>query len=139
MMVYKIKTDGNSQSIIEFIKFCIVGVIATGIDAALFYAGKTVLPYQIALVIGYLTGLTVNYYLTTKWTFKVKQTWGNLIGIIVVHIVNLFVVRMGLMYVFVQMIGLSSNIAYIPMLVISVIFSFIAIKIIIHRVTRWRN
>ncbi len=81
-----------------------------------------------------MTSLIVNYYLTTKWTFKVKQTWGNLIGIIAVHMVNLFVVRMGLMYVFVQMMGMSSDIAYVPTLCISVVFSFIAIKLIIHKV-----
>lgn len=133
-MTFKIKPNSDSRGLMEFVRFCIVGVIATGIDAALFYACKTVLPYQIALAIGYMTSLIVNYYLTTKWTFKVKQTWGNLIGIIAVHLVNLFVVRMGLMYVFVQMMGMSSDIAYVPTLCISVVFSFIAIKLIIHKV-----
>lgn len=74
-MINRLKADCKRQGFAEFIRFCIVGVIATGIDAALFYAAKTIVPYQVALVIGYLTSLTVNYYLTTKWTFKVKQTW----------------------------------------------------------------
>ena len=47
---------------------------------------------------------------------------------------NLFVVRMGLMYLFVQRMGLDSSVSYVPMLVISIIFSFVAIKIIIHKV-----
>ena len=133
-MINRLKADCKRQGFAEFIRFCIVGVIATGIDAALFYAAKTIVPYQVALVIGYLTSLTVNYYLTTKWTFKVKQTWTNLVGIISVHLVNLFVVRMGLMYLFVQRMGLDSSVSYVPMLVISIIFSFVAIKIIIHKV-----
>ncbi len=132
-MTNRLTADNNRRNIAEFIRFCIVGAIATGIDAALFYAAKTVVPYQVALVIGYLISLTVNYYLTTKWTFKVKQTWANLVGIISVHLVNLFIVRMGLMFLFVRQMGLDSNVAYVPMLIVSVLFSFVAIKIIIHK------
>lgn len=132
-MINKLTADNRRRNLAEFIRFCVVGVIATGIDAALFYAAKTIVPYQAALVIGYLMSLTVNYYLTTKWTFKVRQTWTNLLGIISVHLVNLFVVRMGLMFFFVQQLGLNSNVAYVPMLIISVLFSFIAIKFIIHK------
>jgi putative flippase GtrA len=133
MMNNRMTADKKRQNFAEFIRFCVVGAIATGIDAALFYAAKTIVPYQVALVIGYFVSLTVNYYLTTKWTFKVKQTWANLVGIISVHLVNLFVVRMGLMYLFVQQMGLDTNLAYVPMLIISVLFSFVAIKIIIHK------
>ena len=132
-MINKLTADDKRRNLAEFIRFCIVGVIASAIDAALFYAAKTIVPYQVALVIGYLVSLTVNYYLTTKWTFKVRQTWTNLLGIISVHLVNLFVVRMGLMFFFVQQLGLNSNVAYVPMLIISVLFSFIAIKFIIHK------
>lgn len=132
-MTNKLTADNKRRNLAEFIRFCVVGVIATGIDVALFYAAKTIVPYQVALVIGYLMSLTVNYYLTTKWTFKVRQTWTNLLGIISVHLVNLFVVRMGLMFFFVQQLGLNSNVAYVPMLIISVLFSFIAIKFIIHK------
>ncbi len=132
-MINKLTADDKRRNLAEFIRFCIVGVIASGIDAALFYAAKTIVPYQVALVIGYLVSLTVNYYLTTKWTFKVRQTLTNLLGIISVHLVNLFVVRMGLMSLFVQQLGLNSDVAYVPMLIVSVFFSFIAIKFIIHK------
>ncbi len=133
MMIDKLIANNTMRNIAEFIRFCIVGVIATGIDAVLFYAAKTIVPYQVALVIGYLMSLTVNYYLTTKWTFRVKQTLTNLVGILSVHLVNLFIVRMGLMFLFVRQMGLDSNVAYVPMLIISVLFSFIAIKILIHK------
>lgn len=129
----------QNKTFAEFARFFIVGVLATGIDATLFYVGKIFLPYQAALVIGYLVSLIVNYYLTTKWTFKIKQTLYNLVGIIAVHLFNLFILRMGLMFLFVQRMKMDTNMAYIPMLGISVIFSFFAVKIIIKKYEKYEK
>ena len=44
---------------------------------------------------------------------------------------NLFVVRMGLMWLFVEIFGLSDSIAYIPMAVISAITNFLVIRAVV--------
>lgn len=129
-MISKLK---NNQQLAEFIRFCVVGVLCTLIDAAIFYTIELISCYQLALISGYCISLIVNYFLTVCWTFKVRPSKRNLAGVVSVHLFNLFVIRMGLMYVFIYMIGLVENMAYIPTLIISVILNFILIKWIIGK------
>lgn len=117
----------------EFIRFCIVGAFATLIDAAVFYIVRQFVCYQVALVSGYILSLIVNYYLTVLWTFKQKPTMKNALGVLVAHMINLFVVRMSLMYLFVNMIGLNDRIAYVPTLLISMITNFIVVRFFVKR------
>lgn len=116
-----------------FLRFCIVGAICTALDAAIFYLMRHLVPYQIALVTGYVLSLIINYFLTVYWTFKSRPTVKNTIGIVAAHLFNLFVVRMGLMHIFVNHIGLSDSVAYLPTLVISVITNFVIIKFVVEK------
>lgn len=117
----------------EFIRFCIVGAFATLIDAAVFYIVRQFACYQVALVSGYVLSLIVNYFLTVLWTFKQKPTMKNALGVLVAHMINLFVVRMSLMYLFVDMIGINDRIAYVPTLLISMVTNFIFVRFFVKR------
>lgn len=117
----------------EFIRFCIVGVICTLIDAAIFYLFRTFANYQVSLVSGYIISLLVNYFLTVYWTFKVNSSVNNAFRIVFAHLFNLFVVRMSLMYLFINITSINDRLAYIPTLIISVITNFIILKIIIKK------
>ena len=117
----------------EFLRFCIVGVIATALDAAIFYLVRMFASYQIALVSGYCLSLIVNYLLTIYWTFKKKPTTGNLVGVIAAHMFNLFVVRMSLMWLFVNMAGIPDRIAYIPTLLISMVTNFLVVRFAVNK------
>ena len=121
------------ESIRQFTRFAIVGAVCTGIDAALFYFFRTLTSYQVSLVCSYILSLTVNYFLTVYWTFGTSSSIRNLIGIVSAHLFNLFVVRMGLMYLFADILSIDDRIAYIPTLAISVVTNFLIIKIIINR------
>lgn len=116
-----------------FLRFCIVGGICTGIDAVIFYSLLNLLGYQISLICGYLLSLVVNYFLTIFWTFEAKPNLYNAIGIVASHLFNLFVVRMGLMWLFVEHFGLKENISYIPTLIISVITNYMIIKYVVKK------
>lgn len=124
--------SGNSKSA-EFIRFCIVGVIATALDAAIFYLVRMFASYQIALVSGYCLSLIVNYLLTIYWTFKKKPSTGNLFGVIAAHMFNLFVVRMSLMWLFVNVAGIPDRIAYIPTLLISMVTNFLVVRFAVNK------
>jgi putative flippase GtrA len=87
--------------------------------------------YPVALVSGYILSLVVNYFLTVRWTFKSKANAKNAVGIVAAHLFNLFVVRMGLMYLWVNGCKLPERTAYLPTLAISVVANFIIIKLII--------
>lgn len=117
----------------EFIRFCIVGAVCTALDTVIFYSLSTVVPYQVALVSGYIISLVFNYLLTIYWTFRSHFTVKNATGIILAHIFNLFVVRMGLMWFFTTFVQMSDNIAFIPTLAISVLTNFIIIRFIVRK------
>lgn len=124
--INKIKREPH---LIEFIRFCIVGALCTGIDAVIFYAVGLFTCYQIALITGYCTSLMINYFLTVYWTFRTQPSKKNLGGVVAAHLFNLFIVRIGLMWMFIHWCGLSDNIAYIPTLAISVIINFFLVKL----------
>lgn len=117
----------------ELLKFCIVGTICTGVDALLYYGIKNIVPYQFALISGYCISLLLNYFLTVYWTFKVGHSIQNLLGIVLAHLFNLFIVRMGLMHILVSLLHISDNLAYWPVLSISVLSNFLVIKFIVHK------
>ncbi|MDO4992131.1 MAG: GtrA family protein [Prevotellaceae bacterium] len=117
----------------EFIRFCIVGVIATALDACIFYLVRMFASYQISLVSGYCISLIVNYLLTIYWTFKKKPSAGNLMGVIAAHMFNLFVVRMSLMWIFVDMAGIPDRIAYVPTLLISMVTNFLVVRFAVNK------
>lgn len=121
----------RSQAVKELIRFCIVGMIATGIDAAIFYLFKSFTNYQYSLVAGYLVSLIFNYLMTVYWTFSVKSNARHFAGIISVHLLNLFVIRMGLMYFFINIMGLTDSVAYLPMLLISIAASFSMVRYVV--------
>ena len=68
----KIKSLKENQKLLEFVKFCIVGGVSTGIDACIFFTVKQFTIYQIALVSGYAISFIANYFMTVLWTFKSK-------------------------------------------------------------------
>ena len=117
----------------EFMRFCVVGAVCTALDMALFYLLRIIVPYQAALVGGYVISLVVNYMLTIRWTFRTRSTMGNAIGIVSAHLFNLFVVRMGLMHVFTSVCQLSDDVAFIPTLIISMITNFVIIKVVVNK------
>lgn len=127
----KIKKIINHTETRQFIRFCIVGCTCALIDAAVFYIVRLFAPYQVALVSGYIISLCVNYFLTIYWTFKTSPSAHNFIGIIGAHMFNLFVVRMGLMWLFVEVFGWDDSIAYIPMAVISAVTNFLVIRAVV--------
>lgn len=117
----------------EFLRFCIVGAFCTCIDAAIFYVLRTFVAYQISLVSAYVLSLILNYFLTVYWTFKMKSNVKNIIGIVLAHLFNLFIVRMGLMRLFIDTIGINDKVAYLPTLLISIVTNFMIVKLVIYK------
>lgn len=115
----------------EFLRFCIVGFLCTLVDAIIFLASNIIFSYQISLICGYLISLILNYYLTIHWTFRSKSNLRNAVGIILAHLFNLFIVRMGLMFLFVDICGAADIFAYVPTLLISVITNFLIIRFVV--------
>ena len=135
----KIKELLSQKEVQQFLRFCIVGGTCAMIDAAVFYVVRLFAPYQVALISGYLISFCVNYFLAVYWTFKTSPSVHNLIGIIGAHMFNLFVVRMGLMWLFVEAFGLDDSVAYIPMAIISAVTNFIVIRAVVKFSKKKKN
>lgn len=117
----------------QFLCFCLVGAFSTLLDMMIFYLVRQVVSYNVALICGYCLSLIFNYILTIYWTFGAKSNLKNAAGFVSAHLFNLFVVRMGLMYLFVNQMGMEDKVAYLPTLAISVVTNFIVIKFIVEK------
>ena len=115
----------------QFVRFCIVGATCFLIDAAVYHVVLKFAPYLVALISGYIISLCFNYFLTVYWTFETHSSVLNLVGIIGAHMFNLFVVRMGLMLLFVEVFGIKDSIAYLPMAAISAVTNYLVIRTVV--------
>lgn len=122
-----------------FIKFCIVGIICTMIDVIVFYVLDERVGYRAAIVSGFVLSIGVNYLLNTLWSFRQKFSLKTVIGVLFAHLFNIFVVRMGLMWVFIDLFILPDRIAYIPTLVISTITNYMIIRMVYFREYSWKK
>ncbi len=112
----------------KFIKFCVVGIICTVIDASVYYALYRLTGYHIAMVGGFVLSLGINYLLNTFWTFHQDLSVKTAVGVIIAHCFNIFVVRMGLMWIFISTCFLTEGVAYVPTLIISVVTNYLIVR-----------
>lgn len=117
--------NGN---VLEFFRFCIVGILCTTIDATIFYLTYIFLGYRISMICGFVISLSVNYILNMCWTFRTKPSIKNGLRMLVAHCFNIFVVRMFLMWLFINVVCMQVALAYVPTLLISVMSNFIIIR-----------
>lgn len=96
----------------EFNRFVVVGVINTLTYYSIYlllHKGAG-LPYLLAHVLGFLISLNVSFFLNSYVTYKVKPTLKKYLYFPLTQVVNMSVSTV-LIYVFVEFIHLSSNIA----------------------------
>ena len=110
----------------EFVRFCIVGVIAAGIHYLVYFllqlrdGGSVWL--SIAYTIGYIVSLVCNFFLTTYFTFRSKVSVKKAAGFSFSHIVN-YTLHMVLFNLFISL-GINRLIAPILVLMIAVPTNF---------------
>lgn len=95
----KTKTEGK-RSILQFIKFALVGASNTIIDLIITFVLNAIFHwYYFAKVIGYCCGILNSYILNSSWTFKEerKKDAREIISFIAVNLVVLLI-SLGLMY-----------------------------------------
>ena len=140
-MMLKIRRIAKSSpKAAEFVRFCIVGVVATLIDAAVFFVANQYVSYMIALVTAYFISLVFNYIFTILWTFKQKPSTKNAVAVVFAHLFNLFVVRWGLMFLFVSLLTYKESLSYILTLSFSTISNFIVVRYVVKKTgTACRN
>ena len=116
---------------IEFIRFGIVGAIATVIHYVIYLIVKQVIDVNIAYTAGYLISLLCNFFLTARFTFRSEASVKKGAGFIVSHIVN-YLLHMLLLNLFIRA-GLPSAYAPIPVDCIAIPVNFLLVRTVFRR------
>lgn len=122
--------------IYQFLRFGIVGVIATVVQYGVYCLLLPVLTHTIAYSIGYIVSFIINYLLTTAFTFNASRTVNNGIGFAICHVIN-YLMHIGLLNLFIC-IGFSKVMAPIPVLCICVPTNFMMVRLVMKRFPRKR-
>jgi putative flippase GtrA len=112
----------------EFIRFVIVGTIATALHYGLYFVLQQVINVNVAYSIGYIVSFIANFYLTAFFTFRKKPSWKKAIGFGGAHLVN-YLLHMGLLNLFLWA-GLSKALAPIPVFAIAIPVNFLLVRFV---------
>lgn len=118
----------KGRSFQEFIRFGIVGIIATIIHYSIYYLLLPIFNPTIAFTFGYIISFIANLLLTTFFTFKVRFSVKRSIGFIGSHLTNYFL-QIVLLNFFLYM-GICSEYAPIPTLFIAIPINFFLVRFV---------
>lgn len=126
---------GNRQSLVQFIKFNLVGVLNTLVDFALFtlliYVG---MHYLAAQCIAYAGGVTNSYLCNKKWTFSngSRTTAAQIARFAAVNGVS-FALSLVLLYLLGERFGVHPLAAKVGVTAITMIVNFTGTKLWVFR------
>ena len=110
----------------EFIRFAIVGVVATGIHYAVYLLFLMWMKVNLAYSLGYVISLGCNLLLTSVFTFRERITWKRSIGFLASHGVN-YVLHIVFLNLFLYL-GITEQWAPIPVYCIVIPINFILVR-----------
>lgn len=97
---------------IEFIRFAIVGVIATALHYGVYYLLLYFINVNLAYSAGYIFSLLCNFYLSSVFTFNSKANVKKGVGFVCSHLIN-YLLHMLFLTVFLHL-GIPEKLAPIP-------------------------
>lgn len=112
----------------EFVRFGIVGGIATALHYGIYYLLQSHINVNVAYTIGYITSFIANFYLTSYFTFGASPSWKKLIGMGGAHAVN-YGLHIVLLNLFLFM-GISKAWAPIPVFAIAIPVNFLLVRFV---------
>lgn len=115
----------------EFIRFVMVGVLATALHYGIYFLLQRFINVNIAYTLGYALSFIANFYLTTYFTFGKKPSWSKAFGFGGVHLFN-YLLHIGLLNTFLWL-GLSKTLAPIPVFAIAIPVNFLLIRFVFKR------
>lgn len=118
----------QTKQLLEFIRFALVGILATALHYGLYYLLQKLINVNIAYATGYLLSFIVNFYLTAYFTFGTRPSWKKAVGFSGAHLVN-FLIHMLLLNLFLWA-GISQTWAPLPVFAIAIPVNFILIRFV---------
>lgn len=131
--IFFIRRYFAQQAVCEFIRFAIVGIVATGIHYLVYLLLQQFVPVGVAYTIGYAISFVANFILTARFTFKTKTSVRKGAGFGIAHLCN-YLLQMGLLYIMLNM-GVNRAIAPIPVYCIAIPLNFLMVRYVFkHKV-----
>lgn len=121
----------NRQAFFEFVRFGIVGVIATMIHYGVYWLLMHWIDVTIAYSIGYVVSFICNFLLTSFFTFRKRATVKKGLGFGVTHGVN-YLLHVLFLHFFLWL-GVSKSMAPIPVFVIVIPVNFLLVRFVFKR------
>lgn len=119
----------NAKPVVsEFVRFGIVGAIATALHYGIYYLLQPYINVNIAYTTGYIISFIVNFYLTSYFTFDTSPSWKKLIGMGGAHAIN-YLLHIALLNLFL-FIGISKVWAPLPVFAIAIPVNFLLVRFV---------
>ena len=121
----------GGKSLGQVIRFGIVGVAATAIQAVLYQVLVGWLRAELANAIAYVVSFIFNYVASTRFTFHVKSSARRGAGFLLSHLIN-FTLQTLILHLSIRL-GLTERWAMVPMFVITVPVNFLLVRFFLTR------
>lgn len=125
-MVDRIGLFIGKRSVREFFRFCIVGILSTGIHYGIYLLLLKWVSVNVAYSAGYVVSLGCNLLMTSFFTFRERITWKKATGFLVSHGVN-YILHILFLNLFLRL-GIVERWAPIPVYCIVVPINFILVR-----------
>ena len=112
----------------EFIRFGVVGVLATALHYGIYYFLQSFINVNVAYTTGYVISFIVNFYLTSYFTFGTTPSWKKLVGMGGAHLVN-YLLHIIQLNVFLYL-GVSKEWASVPVFAIAIPVNFLFVRFV---------
>ena len=112
----------------EFIRFGVVGVLATALHYGIYYFLQSFINVNVAYTTGYVISFIVNFYLTSYFTFGTTPSWKKLVGMGGAHLVN-YLLHIILLNVFLYL-GVSKAWSPVPVFAIAIPVNFLFVRFV---------
>lgn len=128
MKTCRISNILSSAKLREFVRFAIVGVVATGIHYGIYWLMMKLINVNVAYTIGYVLSWFCNLFLSAKFTFREKVSVKRGFGFAFSHLVN-YILHMVFLNFFL-FVGMSAVIAPLFVYVIVVPINFLLVRFV---------
>lgn len=117
---------------VEFIRFGIVGIIATTVHYGIYYVLLNIINPNVAFTIGYLLSFFLNFLLSAKFTFKAEATAKRGVGFAISHLVN-YGLQMLVLNVSHE-VGIPEPLAPVPVYLICIPVNFLLVRFVFKKI-----
>lgn len=117
---------------VEFIRFVVVGVIATIIHYGIYYLLLSLVNVNISFTIGYLISFCCNFWLSAKFTFKTDATAKKGLGFALSHLVN-YGLQMMVLNISIKLC-IPDQFAPIPVYLICIPVNFLLVRFVFKKI-----